>query len=230
MAKLFTMRLAAPIASLSAPRIDTVGDNLPIPTRSMITGIIGAALGISYDQPHVLQQLQDTMRIAVVVHRAGTVIRDYYTVRMALPHMTGPMWWNDGGRLGVMERAGGEPERTITGERPLTCDYDATIIVELLADAPFGVDQILDALRNPVFPLGIGQRSCIPSLPIAGEPLNAPALIDAIALVPAGTVYLPVECVKASDFGDLYVTVPAGREWVSRQHGGSDTYVMRAMN
>lgn len=192
--------------------------------------IVACGSDLSYDQPHVLQQLQDTMRIAVVVHRAGTVIRDYYTVRMALPHMTGPMWWNDGGRVGVMERAGGEPERTITGERPLTCDYDATIILELLADAPFGVDQILNALRNAVFSLGIGQRSCIPSLPVAGEPLNAPALIDAIALVRAGTVYLPVECVKASDFGDLYVTVPAGREWVSRQHGGSDTYVMRAMN
>ena len=51
MPNLFTMRLAAPIASLSGPRIDTVGDSLPIPTRSMITGIIGAALGISYDQP-----------------------------------------------------------------------------------------------------------------------------------------------------------------------------------
>src|SRR5689334_16191604 len=101
MPNLFTMRLAAPIASLSGPRIDMVGDSLPIPTRSMITGIIGAALGISYDQPEVLQQLQDTMRLAVVVHRASTVIRDYQTVRMSLPHMTGPMWWNDGKRLGV---------------------------------------------------------------------------------------------------------------------------------
>jgi CRISPR-associated Cas5-like protein len=65
MPNLFTMRLAAPIASLSGPRIDTVGDSLPIPTRSMITGIIGAALGISYDQPQMLQQLQDAMRLAV---------------------------------------------------------------------------------------------------------------------------------------------------------------------
>jgi CRISPR system Cascade subunit CasD len=222
------MRLAAPIASLSGPRIDTVGDSLPIPTRSMITGIIGAALGISYDKPEVLQRLQDTMRLAVVVHRAGTVIRDYQTVRMALPHMAGAMWWNGGKRLGVMERAGGDPERTITGERSLTCDYDATVIVELFEEAPFKVEQILDALRHPVFPLCIGQRSCIPSRPIAGETLKATTLADGIAIVEAGIVYLPAECAQSGRFGDLYVSIPAGREWVSRHHGGSDTYVVRA--
>jgi CRISPR system Cascade subunit CasD len=228
MTNLFTMRLAAPIASLAGPRIDTVGDSIPIPTRSMITGIIGAALGVSYDQPNLLQELQDTMRLAVVVHRAGTVIRDYHTVRMALPHMTGPMWWNDGHRLGVMERAGGDQDRTITGERPLTCDYDATVVVELLGGAPFSVEQILKALRNPIFPLSVGQRSCIPSMPIAGAPLKVTTLVEGVSTVGTGTVYLPAECVPSARLDDLYVTIPAGREWISRQHGGSDTYVVRS--
>lgn len=227
MPTLFTMRLAAPIASLSGARIDTVGDSLPIPTRSMIAGIIGAALGISYDQPEVLQQLQDTLRLVVVVHREGSVIRDYQTVRMGLPHMTGPMWWHDGQQLGVLEREGGDPERTITGERPLTCDYDATIIVELLPGAPFQTEQILNALRAPIYPLSVGQRSCIPSLPIAGKQLEASTLVDAVALVEAGIRYLPVECAEPGGFGDIYVTIPSGRDWASRQHGGSDTYVVR---
>ncbi len=227
MPTLFTMRLAAPIASLSGARIDTSGDSLPIPTRSMIAGMIGAALGVGYDQPQVLQQLQDTMRLAIVVHREGTVIRDFQTVRMGLPHMTGPMWWNDGKELGVMERGGGDPERTITGERPLTCDYDATIIIELLSGAPFSAEKILNALRSPVYPLSVGQRSCIPSLPIAGKQLEAPTLADGVALVETGTLYLPVECAQPGSFGDIYVTIPSGRDWASRQHGGSDTYVVR---
>jgi CRISPR system Cascade subunit CasD len=229
MQRLFTMRLAAPIASLSGPRIDTLGDSLPIPTRSMIVGIIGAALGIGYGQSQMLQQLQDTLRIAVVVHRAGTVVRDYQTVRMALPNMVGPMWWHDGRRLGVMRREGGEPERTITGERPLTCDYDATVIVELLPGAPFDADQILRALQAPVFPLSIGQRSCIPTLPIAGSALDALTLADGIIMAGSGTIYLPVECAQPGSFGDLYVTIPLGRDWASRQHGGSDTYVVRTL-
>jgi CRISPR system Cascade subunit CasD len=224
----FTIRFAAPIVSLSGARIDTGGDSLPIPTRSMVAGIIGAALGIGYDQPQVLQQLQDTMRMAVVVHREGTVIRDYQTVRMGLPHMTGPMWWRDGQQLGVMEREGGDPERTITGERPLTCDYDATLVLELLLGAPFDADSILSALGTPAHPLSIGQRSCIPSQPIAGLKIEAQDLAGAAATLDAGVRYLPVACAEAGSFGDLYVTIPSGRDWRSRQYGGSDTYVVRA--
>jgi CRISPR system Cascade subunit CasD len=227
MQELFTMRLAAPIASLSGARIDTGGDTLPVPTRSMIAGIIGAALGIRYDQPQLLQQLQDTMRLGIVVHREGAVIRDYQTVRLGLPHMKGPMWWHDGRQLGVMEREGGDPERTITGERPLTCDYDATIIVELLSGAPFDADKILSGLRAPVYPLSVGQRGCIPTLPVAGKRLQAPTIVDAVSLVEAGIRYLPVELAQPGDFGDIYVTIPSGRNWLSRQHGGSDTYAVR---
>ena len=77
MAKLFTMRLAGPIASLSGPRIDTVGDNLPIPTRSMITGIIGRLLAsamTSHSASAIAGYDADCCRRS---SGAGTVIRDY---------------------------------------------------------------------------------------------------------------------------------------------------------
>ncbi len=230
MGAFFTMRLVAPVASLQAPRIDTHSDALPVPTRSTMTGLIGAALGVGYNQPELLQQVQDTMRLAFVVHKAGTIERDYQTVRMGLPHMIGPMWWHDGHRLGVIVREGGDKERTITGERPLTCDLDLTIVIELLPGAPFAAPAILEALREPVHPLGIGQRSCLPTEPIAGGMLEgASSLIDAVGLVPRpGTVYLPAEVTSATAaWGDLYVSVPAGRNWASRAHGGTDTYVVR---
>jgi len=226
----FTMRLVAPIGSLQAPRIDTHSDTLPVPTRSMVTGLIGAALGIGYAQPEVLQQVQDTMRLAFVVHKASTIERDYHTVRMGLRHMIGPMWWHDGHRLGVIDRKGGDEERTITGERPLTCDLDLTIIVELLSGAPFTAQAILDALREPVHPLGVGQRSCLPTEPIAGNILEAASsLIDAVRRVTRpGAVYLPAAAVfGTAAWGDLYISVPAGRDWISRAHGGTDTYVVR---
>jgi hypothetical protein len=98
----------------------------------------------------------------------------------------------------------------------------------LLSGAPFTVEQILKALRNPIFPLSIGQRSCIPSMPIAGAPVKANTLVEGTSAVGTGTVYLPAECVQSAAFDDLYVTIPAGREWISRQHGGSDTYVVRS--
>jgi hypothetical protein len=64
---------------------------------------------------------------------------------------------------------------------------------------------------------------------VAGETIDAESLPDAVAMVPPGTIYLPAECAtKSGRFGDLYVSVPAGREWATREHGGSDTYVVRA--
>jgi CRISPR system Cascade subunit CasD len=225
---IFTMNLAAPIASLSGPRIDTMSDSLPIPTRSMITGMIGAALGLSYAMHSILQKVQDTMRLAIVVHRPGTVERDYQTVRMKEKRMVGPMWWSDGERLGTMERKGGDPERTLTGYRPLTCDYRATVIVELLTEAPFGADEILAALREPVYPVCIGQRSCIPSEPLFGTILATTSLTEAARMVQPGDIYLPAE--PSSRLGDIYVSVPAGRDWRTRQHGGNDVYALRSRN
>jgi CRISPR system Cascade subunit CasD len=224
----FTMRLAAPIASLAAPRIDTTGGTLPVPSLSMLTGIIGAALGLRPSDRATLQQLQDTMRVAFVVDRPGTIVRDYQIVRMGHPHMKGPMWWHDGRRLGTMARAGGEPERTVPTERPLTCDFAATAIVELLDGAPFDSATILKALREPVFPVGLGQQCCLFSEPVAGRIVKGvESLEQAVATVTPGTIYLPAD-VSTGNLGDIYATISAGRDWKSRQHGGSTVYRVRA--
>jgi CRISPR-associated protein Cas5/CasD subtype I-E len=227
--RFFTLRLVAPIASLQGSRIDGLADTIPVPSRSMIAGLIGAAIGVGYDEPKQLQQIQDTLRLAIVVHRSGVVEQDYQIVRMGLPHMVGPMWWHDGHDFGVMERAGGDPERSIIVERPLSCDIDMTVVVELLSDAPFTAAEILAAFDEPAYPLGIGQRVCIPTMRIAGVTLEAKSMTDAIAgIESSGTLYVPAEVAEGSpQWGDLYVSVPAGRNWTSRQHGGSDTYVVR---
>jgi CRISPR system Cascade subunit CasD len=226
----FTMRLAAPVASLAAPRIDTTGGTLPVPSLSMLTGIIGAALGLRPSDHAMLQQLQDTMRVAFVVDRPGTVVRDYQIVRMGQPHMKGPMWWHDGERLGTMLRAGGERERTVPTERPLTCDFAATAVVALLGGAPFEPETILAALRQPVFPLGLGQQCCLFSEPVAGVVVEGgDSLEQAVATVAAGTLYLPADA-STGTIGDIYATVPAGRDWKSRQHGGSTVYRVRALS
>jgi CRISPR system Cascade subunit CasD len=226
----FTMRLAAPVASLAAPRIDTTGGILPVPSLSMLTGIIGAALGLRPSDHATLQRLQDTMRVAFVVDRSGTVVRDYQIVRMGQPHMKGPMWWHDGERLGTMLRAGGERERTVPTERPLTCDFAATAVVALLAGAPFEPETILAALRQPVFPLGLRQQCCLFSEPVAGVVLEGvDTLEQAVATVAPGTLYLPADA-STGTIGDIYATVPAGRDWKSRQHGGSTVYRVRALS
>jgi CRISPR system Cascade subunit CasD len=230
MPQFFTMRLAASIVGLAAPRIDTRSGSLPVPSISTITGMLGAALGLARGQYDALQSLQEHLRVAFIVHHAGEVVLDYHTVDMSKPHMVGPMWWRDsGGRVGVMERAGGQPERAIVTERPITMDYDATAVVELLDGAPYDAATLLKALDEPVFSISIGPRSCIPGRPVAGVPVDgATTLEEAVRVLGlAGTLYLPAEA-SAPGLGDLYASVPHGRDWRSRAHGGSTIYRVRA--
>jgi hypothetical protein len=49
------------------------------------------------------------------------------------------------------------------------------------------------------------------------------SLEQAVATVAAGTLYLPADA-STGTIGDIYATVPAGRDWKSRQHGGSTVY------
>ena len=47
--RFFTMRLAGPVASLAGVQYDAAPSVLPVPTRSMITGMLGGAIGWSYE-------------------------------------------------------------------------------------------------------------------------------------------------------------------------------------
>ena len=71
------VRLTAPLMALQGPRIDGEPQSLPIPTRSLLTGLFGAALGYGRGDHLKLQALQDGMRVGVVVHRSGVEISDY---------------------------------------------------------------------------------------------------------------------------------------------------------
>jgi CRISPR system Cascade subunit CasD len=221
---IFTITLAAPLMALQGPRIDNRPQAVPIPTRAMITGMIGAALGIGRDEPWTLQAIQDGMRIAVVVHQRGTDMIDYQTADLAKPYLRGPMWT---GGLGVLHREGGDVEGTRQQRRPYRCDARMTVLVHLAAGAPFGAEAILAALRRPAYPIGIGRQSCPPAEPLAGALLDAMTLEDAIAQVPPGEAFLPAEATTIG-WGDLLLSVPGLRNWATRQHGGAETFVQRA--
>ena len=220
----FTLRFAGPMMALQGPRIDGRSQALPIPTRSMITGLIGAALGIGRDQSNVLQSIQDTMTMAAVVHRHGQIETDYQTADLSKPFMRGPMWTSG---TSVFHRAGGDIEGTRQQWRPYTCDADITVIVELLEGAPFSAEEILDALDEPKRVLALGRMSCPPTTRIAGEVLDVDKLDDA-ATEMDGDIYLPAEEMEPK-WGDLLVSIPGTRQWSSRLHAGTDTYVRRVV-
>ena len=221
------VRLAAPLMALQGPRIDGEPQSLPIPTRSLLTGLFGSALGYSRRDHTRLQALQDNIRVAVIVHRAGVEISDYQIADLGKPHMRGPMWSSG---TSIAEREGSRTEGLRQQYRPYLADAEITAIVEIGASSPADANEILSALDEPARPLFIGRNSCPPASRIAGEIVEAASLEEAtleIARKRPGDIYLPAEDVTAA-WGDLPLSVPGRRDWATYRHSGADLYVHRA--
>jgi CRISPR system Cascade subunit CasD len=221
-----TVHLAAPLMALQGPRIDGEPQSLPIPTRSLLTGLFGSALGYSRGDHVKLHVLQDSMRVAVVVHRAGVEINDYQIADLGKSHMLGPMWSTG---TSVTEREGSRIEGLRQQNRPYRADADMTAVIELGTGSPVQADQVLSALDQPARPLFIGRNSCPPASRLAGRLLDADSL-EAAALQVAqenpGDIYLPAEAATPL-WGDLPLSIPGRRDWANFRHAGADLYVIR---
>jgi CRISPR system Cascade subunit CasD len=219
--RFFTMHLSGSVASFAGVQYDAAPSVLPVPTRSMITGMLGGAMGWSYRDHALLQELQDELDLGFVVHEPGTVIWDFQTTDMTKPHMVGAIWTLDtNASLGVFKRGGGGKERD-TASRPLTCGIDITAIVGVERDP----EPLLAALRRPVFPVTLGRRGMFPTDPIAGEALNVGSVANGVEHVASrrpGSRWTPVSVAGPG----IHRTVPGGRDWRTRRHGGSDTYAV----
>ncbi len=217
----FTMRLRAPLASLAGPRIDGIPQSLPIPARSLIVGMIGSALGLRRSDGERLQAIQDSLRIAVVVHRNAGELIDYQTADLGKCYLSGPMWSSG---QSVVEREGIEKKGTRIQSRPYSMDIDMTVIARLADDAPVTAENILEALEMPARPLGIGRMNCPPSAQIAGNILEVETFESALSGIAGGECYLPLDAVSM-DWGDTLVSIPGICDWRSRRHRGAEGYV-----
>jgi CRISPR system Cascade subunit CasD len=222
----FTMRLVAPVATIRGP---LVGDGRmpyqPIPSSSMLVGMIGAALGIERRQHSELQRLQDGIEVAWLVHRVPRNIVDYQTTALSRRHMAGPMWAHDGEGAWTERRTGGDASRTLVSERDLTCDVDLTAVVCWHIADP-NAEMVLAALDIPAMPLSVGARWALPTQPVAGTIIDASSLEAAVEQVrtrsPAILCYVPIGHIAPA--GMPVVAITASRDWRSRRHTGSILY------
>jgi CRISPR system Cascade subunit CasD len=221
----FTLHFKGPLVAFGGPKLDGEPQGLPIPTRSMVTGLIGAALGLSRSHTAELQAIQDSMLVGVVVHAPGVEIIDYQTADLDKRHMRGPMWSADR-RLTIRE---GSTTRELRQQwRPYLADVDMTVLVELRPGAPYGPQAILDALDEPARPLFLGRASCPPEVRIAGRVMDGDLQSGAaqVAAERGGVIYLPLDSI-AGRWGDMPISIPGRRDWLADRHAGSDLYVYR---
>jgi CRISPR system Cascade subunit CasD len=180
------LRFDAPLMSFGAPTVDALGRTARHPSRSMLAGLLGNALGWDHADWAKLQAMQERLRWAARLDRDGQPLTEYQTVDLGQPHLLTKgkeaVSWTTRGR--VEERRGGEAS---TGTHQRWRDHWAdalyTVAVGLDGDGHPGIAEVAQAVRHPARPLFLGRKACLPAAPlylgiVQSESLAAALLAD----------------------------------------------------
>lgn len=179
--KVLTLRLDAPLIAFGGTVVDSNGITYEMPARSMVTGLLGNALGYDHRDTVLLERLQARLRIGARRDLIGERLVDFQTVDLGQPHMlSGWTTW------GAPEsRGGGSAKGTHIRHRHYLADAVYTLALALTAasESP-GVDDLARALDEPARPLFLGRKACLPSEPILLGVVESPSLLAALRAAP----------------------------------------------
>lgn len=147
-----SLQLAGPLQSWGSASRFGQRTTDDAPTKSGIVGLLAAAAGRRRSDP--IEDLA-AIRLGVRIDQPGTMLRDYHTALVAT------------GGKGVTQLS----ERFYLS--------DAVFLVVIEADQGL-IEGIADALQNPVFPLCLGRRSCVPArrMVLGVSPTDLPAVLE----------------------------------------------------
>ena len=132
------------------------------PSKSAITGLLAAALGIDREDDTVHVKLGQHYGVEVCVRTAGEFLRDYHTTQVP-----------GGEREYISRREELLTDKlnlnTILSQRDYRTDafYQIALWVSKQEDAPYTLEKLKHALEQPKFGLYLGRKSCPASLPLS---------------------------------------------------------------
>lgn len=152
------LRLEAPLQSWGERSRWSIRDTAPVPTKSGIIGLIACALGYKTDEQ--IRPLSQKTRLGIRVDAPGTQIVDYHTIGGGYNYPTLLT------AQGKPKKSSGKPHTEIS-ERAYLCEasFLAALQVRNEADTDL-IHQMAEALQNPVWPIFLGRKACVPSQPI----------------------------------------------------------------
>lgn len=149
------LRLAGPMQAWGTGSRLQLRRTDAIPSKSGILGLILCALGIRREDAVSKVGSLVNLSMGVRIDRCGETIWDYHTA---------------GAWIGIRQAKGGvkftastkQPEAQLS-RRQYLCD--ASFLVALQGD-PQVIAQIAKALEDPVWPVFLGRKSCVPTSPV----------------------------------------------------------------
>ena len=160
-------RLYGPLASWGEIAVGEWRHSAFYPSKSSLLGLLGAALGLERSAESAHAALAQHYRFAVQLLSAGCVLRDYHTTQLPEPqrkvvHRSRRQELLQAAKVG-----------TLLSQREYRCDALAVVALEALAEAPYRLEQLAQALRYPQFPLYLGRKSCPLAAPTGARVVEA---------------------------------------------------------
>lgn len=213
--------LEGPLLAFGGVRIDQFGPTRDFPAASMLTGLIGNALGWHRADWQAHQQLQD--RLVFAARRdgeAGGLLVDMQNARLEKNDRGWTTWGQPEGRDG---NSYGAPHRR---ERHYHMDASLRVVLRLeeAADGP-SLDTLAAAFDRPARPLFIGRKPCLPTGRILQGQVTAAdshaALLAAAPVVRRLRALWPANSGPTEGAGvDRIVALPDLRNWRAGFHAG----------
>ena len=209
------LRLEGPLMSFGDTAIDEIRPTRLLPGRSLLTGLIGNALGYEHRDVDALQRLQERLRFAARLDQAGEALVDYQTAELK---QNDPLWTTRGVPA---ERAGGAGSYSGPALRYRHYRANSKVTVALtldpLEEAP-DLDAVERALVLPERPLFIGRKGCPPSRPVFDRVVEADSLVGALDRL-EGRGRIETEAVDAEPDGRR-LQIADRRDWRMGFHAG----------
>jgi CRISPR system Cascade subunit CasD len=195
------MRLAGPMQSWGTSSRVQLRRTDCYPSKSGVLGLLLCAKGVPRrDSERELLELAP-LQMGVRVDRRGTLDWDYHTA---------------GAKTGIRQAKGGikyipntkTPETQLSRRQYL---YDASFLVALQGDAGT-IERFAAHLQNPVWPVFLGRKCCVPSEPVFVKTDSLKTLPDALASIP----WRPrINAIDRDDWGttrtlDIYIEHTSG--------------------
>lgn len=160
-------QLYGPLASWGDIAVGEVRPSFDRPSKSATIGLLAAALGLKRDQDDDHLRLASSFQFAVRLDTPGIYLHDYHTVQ--IPKGT------DARNLATrtdevnFTKDGKSKLGTVLTYRDYYCDMLATVCLwhHLKVDSPYcSLSKLAAKLKEPIFTLYLGRKSCPPALPL----------------------------------------------------------------
>lgn len=175
------LRLEGPLQSWGERSRWSIRDTTAEPTKSGIIGLIACALG--YQKDAQIRPLSQKTRLGIRVDAPGTHIVDYHTIGGGYGYPTLLT------AQGKPKKSSGRPHTEIS-ERAYLCDASFLAALQLrdVKDTAL-ITAMAAAIQNPVWPIFLGRKACVPSRPVYAGMDQHSSLLEALTWYEGFTDY-----------------------------------------